>query len=50
MSVKPATRRVRSAAMVSEGNALVGGWMGPCALVFIIWELVYQCAEGKIRG
>lgn len=35
MIVKPARRRVRSAAVVSEGGAIIGGRTRPCALVFI---------------
>lgn len=50
ISVKPARSRVRSAAVVSGGRVIVGGWAGPCALVFIIRGLVYQCAELKIHG
>ena len=46
MSVKPARRRVRSAAIVSGNSDMIRGWMRPCALVFNIWGFVYQCTEG----
>ena len=50
MSVKPARRTVRSTAIVSEGGDILGRWAKSYALVFIMWGLVHQCAEEKIRG
>lgn len=35
INVKPAMRRLRSAAVVSERGAINGGWMGPYVLIFI---------------
>ena len=36
INVKPAKRRLRSAAVVSERGAINGGWLGSYALILII--------------
>ena len=47
--MKPATRSARSAAAVREKRAIVGEFTRPCVLIFNVWGLEYQCAEGKTR-
>ena len=34
INVKPAKRRLRNAAVVSERGAINGGWVGPHVLIF----------------
>ena len=49
--MKPARRSTRSAAVVRERRAIIGGLTGPCVLIFNMWglEYSYQCAEEEPR-